>query len=69
MQESTFYQDLVQENFERGRQEGRQEGRISIMRQVVLFFQGLGMPIAPLLKFVGITAAELDLEEQETEQD
>ncbi len=58
MQESTFYQAIVQEveecALEQGRQEGRQEGRIierfRLLRKIVPLLQGWGISIAPIFK-------------------
>ncbi|NEO85536.1 MAG: Rpn family recombination-promoting nuclease/putative transposase [Spirulina sp. SIO3F2] len=77
MEESAVYQEILRQGEQRGiekglregRQKGRQEGRIGILRQIIPFLQGFGVPIEPLLKFVGITLAELNLEEEQAEKD
>ncbi|MEM8638335.1 MAG: Rpn family recombination-promoting nuclease/putative transposase [Cyanobacteria bacterium P01_G01_bin.54] len=77
MQESTFYQDLVQEveerTLERGRQEGEQrgikKGRIGLLRQIAPLLQSFGIPLEPFLKIAGVTTEELALQDEETEKD
>ncbi|MEM8639061.1 MAG: Rpn family recombination-promoting nuclease/putative transposase [Cyanobacteria bacterium P01_G01_bin.54] len=69
MRESLFYQDILREGREQGRQEGRREGRregqLSVLRQIVPILQGWGVPVERLLAIVGISIAELGLDEEE----
>ncbi|MDB9493440.1 hypothetical protein PN477_02280 [Spirulina subsalsa CS-330] len=45
MRESTFYQAILEEGRQEGRPEGRQEGYVRLLRKVVPFLQGAGIPI------------------------
>ncbi|NEO86072.1 MAG: Rpn family recombination-promoting nuclease/putative transposase [Spirulina sp. SIO3F2] len=80
MQESVFYQDMVQESLERGRREGREacreefleegeqrgirKGYLKLLRQLAPFLNGLNISIEPLLKRLNVTQEEVDAAEE-----
>ena len=41
MQESAFYQDILQEGLQKGRQEGRQEGQVALLLRLLVKRFGL----------------------------
>ncbi|MGB0562945.1 MAG: Rpn family recombination-promoting nuclease/putative transposase [Spirulinaceae cyanobacterium] len=65
MRESTFYQDLVQENFERGRQEGRRLERVFVLRTILPILKQVGFPVERILSALGMTLAEIDGDDQQ----
>jgi len=81
MRESTFYQAILEEGRQEGRQQGLQEGRqqglqeglqqglqkgyVRLLRKIVPFLQSAGIPIAPVLNLAGVTLAELEAQEED----
>lgn len=76
MRESVFYQDIVQENLERGRREGREESREEflkegeqrgiriIIRQLLPLLRRFGVPLEAVAKIAGVTKAELESDDR-----
>ncbi|NEO88407.1 MAG: Rpn family recombination-promoting nuclease/putative transposase [Spirulina sp. SIO3F2] len=71
MEESAVYQEILrqgeQRGIEKGRREGRQEERYALLRKIIPILQRLGVPVEPVLSVVGLTLADLALEDTENQ--